>query len=234
MVKGGTRLVCAATLVATYIGAAEATPLIVAEGGKARASIVLAAEPTADERAAAELLQSYLGKVTAATFTICAEAEFRGGPALWVGPTARARRACVVADKLAAEQWLCRRADDGLLLVGGRPRGTYYAVATFLESDCGVHWWTPWEEEVPARPQLTVGDVKREGRPCFALRDVYHTCLPGDLPRSNGDTYVLANKRCGGTSAYRPFGAALDWAQPGVHTTFFYLSPDKYGTAHPD
>lgn len=34
---------------------------------------------------------------------------------------------------------------DTLILTGGRPRGTLYAVNTFLEEQLGIRWWTPDE-----------------------------------------------------------------------------------------
>ena len=40
-----------------------------------------------------------------------------------------------------------------LLLAGGRPRGTLYAVNRFLQEQCGVRWWTTRAIETRSRDQ---------------------------------------------------------------------------------
>jgi hypothetical protein len=59
------------------------------------------------------------------------------------------------------------------VLVGGRPRGTLYAVYRFLEDQIGVRWWNAYEEHVPQRPTLHVSFLDRQGEPKFRYRDIY-------------------------------------------------------------
>ena len=43
-------------------------------------------------------------------------------------------------EKLGEEEWVIRTVGDDLILTGGRPRGTMYAVYEFLEDYVGCHW----------------------------------------------------------------------------------------------
>src|SRR4051812_24695765 len=53
---------------------------------------------------------------------------------------------------------LIRVAGNKLLLTGGRPRGTLYAIYTFLEDVVGCRWWTSSEATVPHTPTLRIPD----------------------------------------------------------------------------
>jgi len=149
-------------------GAAE---VVLAANKTARCAIVLAKSAIAPERTAAEELREYLGKVTGATFEVVAEGEEKPGAfVIAVGPTRHARELGIDAGLLAPEHWFMRTKGDRLVLVGGRPRGTLYAVYHFLEDVIGVHWWSVWEEHVPNTATLTIGALDRHDEPAFAMR----------------------------------------------------------------
>jgi len=218
-------LVITAALGAPSIPAAAAT---LARSGQATVRIVLATDAIPAERTAARELASYLERVTSAPFSVVTEARFSGGvPAIWVGPTERARRSGIDAAALGPEQWRMVAEGDDLLLVGGRPRGTLYAVYRFLEDHVGVRWWTPYDESVPVRPDLEV-EVDSGGRPTFAYRDVlgvrgspvFHA-----RNRANGHFSFLTAGH-GGREAYGP--------PDMVHTFFQYLPPEAYFEDHPE
>jgi hypothetical protein len=222
-----------------YLGAALALLLPLAAAGPGRAAtlsregrttlrVVLADGAIPAERTAAEELASYLERVTSARFPIVPEARAEAGrPAIWVGPTARARAVGIDPDSLGPEQWRCLTHGDDLVLAGGRPRGTLYAVYRFLEDHVGVRWWTPYEEFVPSRPDLDV-DVDAAGRPAFAYRDILGVTGPPVFHarnRANGH-YSFLGEAHGGREAYGPPFM--------VHTFFMYLPPDEYFDGHPE
>ena len=60
-----------------------------------------------------------------------------------------------------------------LILAGGRPRGTLYAVYRFLGDEIGVRWWSPFEQHVPRRPTLKIAAMDRSGEPRFHYRDIH-------------------------------------------------------------
>ena len=222
---------------------AQALPL--AEAGRARAVIVTGEEPSPAEQTAATELGSYLKKITGADFQAVTADKARGQARLLVGPSQAARQILgkAVVDSLGPEEFIIRTVGRDLLLVGGRPRGTLYAVYSFLEDDLGCRWTTWYDEEsVPRRASLTVPALNRREAPASVVRDiVVHT-------NSNSDRqlmqHFLVRNRCqgpdlnftgdltavGGTScryAFPPDG----WL---VHTLFQWLPPKEHFEAHPE
>ena len=106
--------------------------------GVAKCQIMLATEPAPAEQTAAEELAAYLGKITGGQFSVTPEAE-ASGPVIYVGPTQFSLTNGVDAAKLGPDEWVIRTVGDDLILAGGRPRGTIYAVYRLLEETLGVH-----------------------------------------------------------------------------------------------
>ncbi len=226
--------------VALLCGAATAAPLVLAEGGQPRATIVLPDDAAPAERTSATELAAYLTKITGAQFTGTA-----GPGRLLVGPS-RAARAVLgdaLVDGLGPEEFVIRTVGGDLLLVGGRPRGTLYAVYSFLADDLGCRWLTWYDDEDgPRRPTLALPATDRRGAPAFAVRDIV-THTNGDSDRQAMQRFLVRN-RCqgpdlrftgdlaayGGTShryAFPPDG----WL---VHTLFQWVPPKVHFAAHPE
>jgi hypothetical protein len=131
-----------------------------ARDGRSPYVIVVAADAIAAEKTAARELQDYFRQVTGAPLEIVSEADLAGGdaPRILVGQTKLTRQ--VLADlNFAALQHdgiVMKVAGRNLILTGGRPRGTLYAVDTFLEDVVGVRWWTSTESTVPHTPMLDI------------------------------------------------------------------------------
>ncbi|MBI4471982.1 MAG: DUF4838 domain-containing protein, partial [Acidobacteria bacterium] len=217
----------------------SAASLVLARNGRAETCIVLGAEAVSAERTAAAELAAYLGKVTGGTFNVVAETEApTHGMRLYVGPTKAARRQGVRAEALGPEEWVIRTTDDGLVLTGGRPRGTLYAVYRFLEDMVGVHWWNPWEETVPKLPALAVPRVNRRGKPTFLYRDVHGIGAFGD-----GGRFAARNRlNQQGADLASPselispeYGGDVPYGLPyHVHTSYMYVPPEEYFEKHPE
>ncbi|MDO9542296.1 MAG: DUF4838 domain-containing protein [Kiritimatiellia bacterium] len=145
--------------------------ITIAERGKAKSIIVLGKDAIAPEKTAAKELAEYLKKVTGAEFKIIGEGEeTQKDNLIYVGPTKYALENGLDSDLLAEEQWFVRTVNGNLILTGGRPRGTLYAVYHFLEDVVGAHWWSPWEEFVPDRKKLATGKLNLYGEPVFKIR----------------------------------------------------------------
>jgi hypothetical protein len=193
--------------------------------------IVLADDASQPEQTAARELSEYLGKVTGTPFNVSAEKTAGAGPAIYVGPTRFAAARGLNASAMDSEAWAVRSGPDFLLLAGGRPRGTLYAVYHFLEDVVGVHWWNPWEETVPSRATLRVEGVSLSGKPAFAYRDIY--ALYGD----DGGRFAARNRlnRQGDAMLSGEYGGALDYGPPyHVHTFYSYVPPAQYLKTHPE
>jgi hypothetical protein len=220
-------LILAATLYPS-IWSSAITP---ARDGRAEPKIVTVADPPQAERTAAWELAAYLEKATGAKFTVVAEDAASGpGPFIHVGPTKLVFRALAPAD-LEPEQWIIRTVNDDLLLAGGRPRGTLYAVYHFLEDVVGVHWWNPWEESVPRKPTLSIESLTLQGRPAFRYRDIYM------LYGHDGGRFAARNRlnRQGDEGIAPEYGGSRNYGPPyHVHTFYTYVPPDKHFKQHPE
>jgi hypothetical protein len=209
----------------------QAMPLC--RDGKPAVTIVLAADAMLAERTAAEELAGYLGKVGGGTFPVVGEAgAAQQGSHIYVGPTALARRCGLDPSGWGPEQWAMRTVGADLVLVGGHPRGTLYAVYRFLEDVIGVRWWSPFEEYVPKRSNLEIAALDRRGKPRFNYRDI---CLL----YANDDGRFAARNRINGWGTFRPsgtkYGSGIYYGPPnGVHTFYLYLPPKEYFNKHPE
>ncbi len=223
-------------MVAAAVGELAAAParaeVALAREGKALATIVLCDQPIPAERTAARELAEYLGKATGATFAVVGEADKpKDAPAIHLGPTAFARSHGLDTAGWDAERWAMRTVGRDLVLTGGRPRGTLYAVYHFLEDAVGVRWWNPFEEHVPRKPALAAAELDRTGQPRFNYRDIH-------LLYAHDDGRFAARHRInarGFGALSSDYGCGPYYGPPnGVHTFYMYIPPDTYFADHPD
>lgn len=214
-----------------------------------RWAIVEAAEATDAEQTAATELRQYLSRICGEWFAIVGEGSFEGGrPAIYVGATGFARRNGVQPARLGSEEFVIRRTGDDLILCGGRPRGTFYAVAQFLQDHCGVRWLTlAGEEYVPFRPELRLPLLDLRVQPAFVDRDLIP---PHHWPRAGwyddttkarlarGLAFGRINGRApsiylGVDAPADRYGGHLRGNHHG-HTIRWYLPPEKHFAEHPE
>ncbi|MBT7298463.1 MAG: DUF4838 domain-containing protein [Victivallales bacterium] len=227
------------------LGTAVAHALPLAQAKQARAVIVVGEEPTPAEKTAAAELAKYLKQITGADFRIGPGGGDEGLARVLVGPSQAARTVLgsALVDELGPEEFIVRTVGNDLLLVGGRPRGTLYAVYSFLDHDLGCRW-TTWygDESIPHRPTLSVPALNRREAPAMAVRDIV------THPNRNSDRRLLqrflVRNRCqgpdlrftgkltavGGTShrfGFPPKGHL-------VHTLFKWVPPEVHFGDHPE
>ncbi len=164
-------------------------------------------------------LKEYIGRRTAGgVFTI----EGRK-PVIHLGDTAFAKEKGLLSDGMKNEEWVIR-SFGGDLVLNGRGRGLTLAVCNFFDDDCGIRFWSEYEEHVPAG-DLRLGALDRRGRPAFAKRTVYTTPISRD---GKFCAYTGLNS-CG--SQYGP--VPRHGSGGGCHTFARYL-PEKLFKDHPD
>ena len=225
MIRGAGAL----AFVAAVLVSSTAHAAVLARGGAAKAVIVLASDSIPSERTAATELALYLEKITGARFRILADGEPRPpGPTVFVGPTRLAQRLGLSPARMGREEWVVRASGDVLVLAGGRPRGTLYSVYRFLEDDLGVRWWNAFEESVPRRPTLRIGEIDRRGRPAFEQRD---------LSGADGTADFLVRNRVNGANSRIAwtYGGYEGFATPWfVHSFYLAVPPEEYFDSHPE
>ncbi|NLI01286.1 MAG: DUF4838 domain-containing protein [Chthonomonadales bacterium] len=224
-------------LIAVVCTAATATPranesvakLALAARGKARAVILTqpgAAEP---ELLASRELRDHLQAVTGAQFEIRDGGSVYAGPAVIIGPGPAASRYFPDLDlsSFGDEELVIRTSGDKLLLAGGRPRGTLYAVFRFLQDQLGIRWWTPWATRVPKKATLTVGPLNVRQKPAFESRDPFwFPAFDGLWAIRNGSNsqHARITPEMGGKIVYKGF----------VHTFFPLVPPEQHFAKHPE
>ncbi|MHC4508874.1 MAG: DUF4838 domain-containing protein [Planctomycetota bacterium] len=199
----------------------------IAEDGVAKAVIVVAEEATEAERHAANELADLLGQITGAAFEI-SRRHAVGKTQLLVGPEAAKLAAPDSSiDGLGADGIVIRTVGNDLILAGGRPRGTLYAVYTFLEDQLGCRWWSSKVSTIPRKPTIEVGELNVRYVPVLEYRETFWSdAFDGDWAarnKSNGNSERLDARR-GGKHTYEGF----------VHTFYPLIPPKTYFQDHPE
>ena len=214
-------------VVLALIGRLQAAPVTIAENGAAKAIIVVAEGATEAEQYAANELADFLKQVTGAAFEVSSPPT-AGKSRLLVGPDAAKLAAPDFStDGLGADGIIIRTVGSDLILAGGQPRGTLYAVYTFLEDQIGCRWWSSKVSTIPSKPTLTVGELNIRYVPALEYRESFwFDAFDGDWAvrnKCNGNSERLDDKR-GGKHKYEGF----------VHTFYPLIPPDKYFQDHPE
>lgn len=205
--------------------------MTIARDGKPECVIVVAANASEPEKNAANELQAFLQQVTGAAFEI-KPAATDAEPAILVGASDAARTLLpdVKWETLGQDGVVLKTVGDNrLVLAGGSPRGTLYAVYTFLEDHVGVRWWTDTESTIPKSPALEVKDLDTVYVPKLRYRESFHYHVMHDNDRLaarfklNGHHHRVPPK-------WGDHYDLLGWC----HTSFDLVTPDKHFATHPE
>jgi hypothetical protein len=203
--------------------------LILAEDGQAKCVIVRQPGATAPELHALKELAGTLQQITGAEFTIQEADTNLPERAIIVGqgPAARALFPEIDFGKLGAEEIVIKTKGQHLLIAGGRPRGTLYAVSRFLQDQCGVRWWTPWASRIPEQSTLRVGELNIRAQPAFEARDPFWFTAfdaPWAVRNFSNSQSARIPPELGGSIRYKGF----------VHTFYPLVPPEKHFAEHPE
>jgi len=205
-------------------------PFVIAQNGQPQCVIAVAAEPSPAERTAAAELRAILREVTGAELPLRPSSEVAlDARQIVVGPSARLGELLpdVKLDEVGADGIVIRTVGNALVLAGPRPRGTLYAVYTFLEDQVGCRWWTPTESTIPRKPTLRVPPLAITYAPKIKSRGAYYRdAFEGRFSarqKLNGH-HARTDEALGGNFRFHGF----------VHTFFPFLPPAKYFQEHPE
>jgi hypothetical protein len=216
-------------LTGSITNAAPSAKLKLVENGKSQYVIATAGNQIPAEITASKELQAYISKSTGVTLPIIKESELKSGaPAIVVGQSSIARSAGIIPK--GSEQWVIKTIGNKLVLTGGRPRGTLYAVYHFLEDNLGIRWWTIWDESVPKHGSIILTNINRSGQPKFSYREIFDCLIP--WPKE-----FYARNRVNGEFSGIPieYGGTVMYGPPShVHTFNRYFPPEEYFEAHPE
>jgi hypothetical protein len=203
--------------------------LTLAARGRTSYVIVQPTGASAAEQRAAQDLADTLGQITQAEFKIESPGETMPGHAILVGqgPESRALFPEIDWERLGEEDIVVLTKGSRLLLAGGRPRGTGYAVSWFLQQHCGVRWWTPWASSLPEQRVLRIPEIQYFYRPAFESRDPFwFTAFNRQWAIRNFSNSQSAGltEADGGAIRYKGF----------VHTFYSLVPPQEHFATHPE
>lgn len=157
---------------------AGAEELVIADGGKTTATIVVSAQAGEWEKRAAADLAHYIELLSGAKPEVAAAPG--AGPAIFVGAAALEAEPSL-KDALArvakknpvarADAIAMRRTGNRVFLAGSNDDSHYFAVAQLLQ-DWGCRWFMPTDfgECIPEQPHLAIGTLERAYAPPFEIR----------------------------------------------------------------
>ena len=239
-------LVAAIVLCVCVVHSGAADDLLIARKGRAVARIILAGGSTEQDRLAARELSAFLQQVSGAAFTVIGSTEGlnpAGGALILVGAAAATSLAGGTEfdlKSLGSEGILIQTLPPDkkaglparLVLAGppDSPRGTLYAVNTFLEDVVGCRWYTADASFVPRKRSLSVGALKIRYVPPIQWRAVYYFGAMDEMfamrQKLNGNASIVTGSQMT-QERHQNWGT---WC----HTFFSYVSPDKYMSEHPE
>lgn len=200
---------------------------VAAINGEGQAVIVVGADAGAPEKHAAGELAAFLEQVTGAKFPVCH--EYAGPKSRFlVGPAA----ARLVDNKfstagLGREGLIIRTVENNLILAGGDPRGTLYAIYTFLEEVVGCRWWAPGESTIPLQATLEIPALDIRYVPTLEMRETYWYVV------QDGD-WCVRNKVNGGRTSLAPHQGSKYHEMGGCHSFYVDIPPEMYFKDHPE
>jgi hypothetical protein len=207
---------------------------MLARDGVSRYAIVYAMDALESERTAATELSRYLQKICGADFNVYNEGSAPSeAPKVFIGACRSAKKLCPEINwrKLDGDRVLIKIREDNLIIAGGRPRGSLYAVYSFLEDVLGCKWWTSTEETIPQRSKIYLKrDLEIDYTPPIKsfrsshYRNVNRNFRFAAKLKSNGYWQRIPDSWGG---HFRP-------VPNFAHTVFMLLPPDKYFKEHPE
>ncbi|MFK5955517.1 MAG: DUF4838 domain-containing protein, partial [Planctomycetota bacterium] len=216
------RLGLALLLCLSVIKAPLAHDLQLVHQGRSQWIIVTAEHPAALEQAAAERLQNFMQQISGAKLPIKTEtAAHHVGKRILVGNTLAAEQAHLFYPELGQDGFTIQFARKDLLVFGGSPQATDYAVTSLLEH-FGCRMWAPDALYIPKNKNISLDSD-------FSLSEVPPT------PWRSVHYAVAAD------AAYRRWHK-LDWVAAEinqtrspywVHSVLSLVPPATYFEQHP-
>lgn len=174
--------------------------------------IAVATTASEPERFAAEELQRYLEAATAGTFLITESAA----TGFVIGALGRS---ITNAPDLSEDCYMIRRVGDQILIFGGSPRATLYAVYHFLERYLGFRWLEPGDDAIPTLSKIELGNIDDIEEPVYVMRSILN--FPYTPEQMVKEVDWMAKVR-------------LNWAHPAPNDPNKWQNSRPYETVMPE
>lgn len=205
---------------------------ILASGGMTDWTIVIPQDAIESEQYAAAELGRFLKEISGAEFPVADDTAEPREKEILVG---FGKRTAALQDDwdiegLGQDGFYMKTCQDKLVLAGGRPRGTLYAVYAFLEEVLGCRWFTTEVQHIPQRDPLVITELNDRQVPALEYREDYNRCtFNGDWAARNrllGQVHRLESRH-GGTMRYNKLSG-------GAHSFDRLVPVAEYFDTHPE
>jgi len=219
-------------LITALFTAVNSQALTLAAGGKATAVIIVAQDASLPEKTAANELADYLHRITGGEFNVTSNISAVAQTRIFVGQTTMVKSMLpdIKWSDLSGDGILIKTKGNNLILAGDRPRGSLYAVYTFLEEYAGVRWWTYDSTFIPTKQTLRIKDIDMTYIPPFRYRETFYNSTMGAghadfaVHRKLDGHFQGIGKEKGGHYSFLGF----------CHTMYQLIPPAEYAKDHPE
>ena len=193
-------------------------------------AVIVSPDAIPAEKTAGKELQTFLSRLTGKKVALGTQKQLSGSRyKFYLGRSPEIKNALGLKDfdVFKPDEILLKRLGNNFYFTGDRPRGTLYAVHTFLEDFCGMRFYAPDETLYPPKFVLPV-QVDLRYAPCFIIRETPFADL-----RLKSD--FSARRKVNGhwqKTAETWGGHEKIWQF--CHTFRLLLPPEKYGKSHPE
>lgn len=177
---------------------------------------------------AANELKKYLFEISGASFQIKSDnSEFNENEII-IGYNKHSQKLLgeeFEMPSLLDESFIYKNVKSNIILIGGKQRGTMYAVFSFLENLFGVRWYTPTVTITPHRDEYSFDIIDHYESPSIQVRnDFYYEAFNPDW---------AAHNRINGAMGFRKQYGDIEgyWA---VHTFYRFMPPSEFYEKHPE
>jgi hypothetical protein len=172
-------------------------------------AIAVSSEACAPVRFAAEELQRYLSTATGGKFPIV---ESIDGDQLGFAIGRKGKSLLAAPPELTEDGYIMKTVGQQIVLLGGSPRATLYAVYHFLEKYLGFRWLEPGDDAVPSLSKIELGNIDDLEEPAYSFRSILN--FPYTTEQMIKEVDWMAKVR-------------LNWAHPAPN------DPHKWQDSHP-
>ena len=208
-----------------------AKPVTLATNGAASAVIVVDPGATEAEQFAAQDLKIHLDQMTGGNFQIVNPTYKTTQARILIGqcPEVKGLLPNIDFDNMQSDTIVMKTLGNKLILAGGRPRGTVYAVYSFLEDNLGCNWWDQNNSSIPVNRNIAIKALNKVYTPTVTYRSVWYKYIEyeqgpfGARLKLNGTIPQPAAK----------YGGHIRPILSG-HSLHYVLPPDTYFASHPE
>ena len=208
-------------------------PVTLVNDGQSEHTIVIATNGLPSQHYAAQELQTLLEQISGAKFPLSDRPT--EGPMILVGPSDTLNKVLpdIEYETLGEEGLVMTTVGPHLVLTGGPPRGTLYAVYEFLDRQLGCRWFTgagvtPAVTRIPQKRTIVIEPLDVRKVPALEYRSaMYRELSDGDWAarnRFNGHIAGETEKHGGKIHYYR---------SPAWHTFRYFFGPGHF-ESHPE